>query len=386
MVTKKLFYLFCILLSMVGTKALAYDIAVENTDGVTIYYNYINDGKELEVTSRGSKGSYFGSVVIPEEVTYMKKTLKVTSIGGRAFYECSSLISISIPNSVTSIGFMAFNKCSDLTSVTIGNSVTSIGEDAFAYCSGLTSVTVPNSVTSIGEDAFAYCSGLTSVTIPNSVMSIGGTAFSYCSGLTSIVVENGNTNYDSRNNCNAIIETSSNTLLAGCMNTVIPNSVTSIGEQAFIECSSLTSITIPNSVMSIGFGAFYECSSLISITIPNSVTSIGEYAFYGCDIPEVISKIENPFSINPNIFSDNTFDNATLYVPAGTIEKYKATEGWKKFVFIEEGSPSSISAVDNTGTKEYKRYSLDGKAIKNSHKGINIIQMDNGTTKKVVVK
>ena len=161
-------------------------------------------------------------------------------------------------------------------------SVTSIGNYAFSGCSGLTSVIIPSSVTSIGEDAFLGCSSLTSVIIPNSVTSIGRSAFQGCSSLTSIVVESGNPVYDSRENCNAIIETSSNELIVGCKNTFIPNSVATIGNSAFESCSSMTSIRIPNSVMSIDSYAFHGCRSLTSINIPNSVISIGEYTFSSC--------------------------------------------------------------------------------------------------------
>ena len=139
-----------------------------------------------------------------------------------------------------------------------------------------------NCVTSIENGAFEDCTGLTSITIPNSVTAIGGDAFSGCTGLTSITVASGNTTYDSRNNCNAIIKKSTNELVVGCKNTTVPNSVTSIYRYAFYGCTGLTSISIPNSVRLIWNDAFYGCTGLTSITISNSVTSIGDGAFGGC--------------------------------------------------------------------------------------------------------
>ena len=296
---RKLFSLF---LALVATTSLwAYDFQVGD-----LYYNITSSSAPYTVEVSGAERS-ITSAVIPSTVPYNGTTYSVTSIGDEAFRYCSSLTSITIPNSVTSIGDYAFNRCSSLTSVTIGNSVTSIGGGAFYYCSSLTSVTIPNSVTSIGAcafydctslrsvtipnsvtmigmNAFAYCSSLTSITIPNSVTSIklGYNAFTGCSSLSSIVVESGNSVYDSRENCNAIIETATNTLITGCQNTIIPNSVTNIGYDAFSSNTSLTSITIPNSVTSIGSYAFFNCTSLTSITIPNSVTSIGTSAFHHC--------------------------------------------------------------------------------------------------------
>ena len=260
------------------------------------------------------------SAIIPETVIYDDITYSVSGIGWEAFANCTSLTFISIPKSVMYIETRAFYRCGltsivwnvkdfysdeepfdnirsqitsftfgenvenipdylcyrmeNLTSITIPNSVTRIGDGAFYKCSGLTSVTIGNSVTSIGVNAFADCSALTSVFIPNSVTIIEDGAFDRCSGLTSILVEDGNTVYDSRENCNAIIETATNTLIKGCQNTIIPNSVTSIGDDAFYGCSGLTSITIPNSVTSIGGAAFYNCSGLTSVTIGSSVITI----------------------------------------------------------------------------------------------------------------
>lgn len=181
--------------------------------------------------------------------------------------------------------------------ITFDGDVISIGNSAFSKCSGLTSITIPDSVTSIGVSAFEKCSKLTSVTIPDNVTSIGFNAFNG-SGLTSIVVSSGNTVYDSRNNCNAIIKTSTNELILGCKNTIIPDGVTSIGRFAFQFCTGLDSITIPDSVTSIGQCAFQNCTGLTSINIPDSVTSIGESAFYGCsgltsiNIPDSVTSID----------------------------------------------------------------------------------------------
>ena len=167
----------------------------------------------------------------------------VMSIGGNAFEGCSGLTELTLPNGVTSIGDGAFSGCRGLTELILPNSVTSIADDAFHGCTGLTELTLPNSVTSIGDGAFRGCTGLTELILPNSVTSIGESAFSGCSGLEKIAVESGNSCYDSRDNCNSIIDTETNTLIVGCKNSVIPNSVTSIGDGAFICCSDLEKIT-----------------------------------------------------------------------------------------------------------------------------------------------
>ena len=267
------------------------------------------------------------SIVIPDHVT---------SIDGYAFSNCTSLASIVIPDAVTSIGYQAFYECNGLTSIEIPDLLVSIGEYAFYHCSGLTSIVIPNSVTSIGNYAFYYCSGLTSIEISNSVTSIGTSAFSRCFGLEQIIVDSGNTVYDARENCNAIIETSTNELVAGCKSTVSPNSVVSIGESAFYYCSGLTSLTIPNSVVSIGKSAFYYCRGLASLTIPNSVASIGSNAFYYCSsLSSITVRAETP----PTIFS-NTFNRCPksipVYVPCGSAEAYQSAEYWNEFTNIQE--------------------------------------------------
>ena len=218
----------------------------------------------------------------------------------------------TIPDGVTAIINGAFAGCSGLTSVTIPDGLTAIGGWAFQDCSGLTSITLPNSLTSIGSCAFRSCSGLTSITIPKSLTSLELGAFQDCSGLTSIKVESGNTKYDSRDNCNAIIEMASSTLIVGCQNTTIPKTVRGIQHYAFQGCSGLTSITIPNSVMSIGSCAFSGCSGLLNVYC------------HAEKVPDT----------QGNVFFDSNINNATLHVPGVVIEAYKATSPWNEFKAI----------------------------------------------------
>lgn len=302
-------------------------------------------------------------------------------IGYDAFNWCLNLHKVTLPSSIEIIRYEAFIHCQKLIAINIPQSVKSIEGCAFAWCYKLGAITIPNSVTSIGDEAFWYCNSLPSITIPASVTFIGSAAFGSCYGLNSIVVESGNPVYDSRNNCNAIIETGSNKLISGCKNTVIPNSVNSIGDLAFRNCMEMTSITIPNSVTSIGNQAFGFCKELKIITIPESVVSIGNEAFYACSaLKEIRSLISKPFAINDNVFTvfaengnDKEFTSATLYVPKGTKGLYQQTDGWKNFQNIVEMS-------DEPGPG--KQGDVNGDGELNSTDLVMMVNMIMGNTEK----
>ena len=338
------------------------------------------------------------SVTIPQSVRI---------INGNAFMDCKRLANVDIAPSVTVIGSQAFYGCTDLTSITIPRSVNIIESEAFNSCPGLTGIIVesgnsyydsrdncnaiiktatntliagcqntviPNSVTAISGDAFKGCNTLQSIDIPHSVISITGNPFEDCGSLASITVAENNPVYDSRDNCNAIIETAADKLIAGCKNTNIPHTVTSIGDRAFYSCQELKSIEIPNSVKSIGKFAFAECSGLTHAIIPNSVETPVQYSgagwFMGCTnlshvtIGSSITQMGIIFHRCPNItsvtclattppitedtwtvwdsgsperpsnFDLEVYGQATLFVPVTSLEDYKTAKYWKQFSLI----------------------------------------------------
>jgi hypothetical protein len=300
-----------------------------------------------------------GDLIIPDTIEIKipgfgsKQRRPVISIGDQAFEGCTSLTSITIPDSVTSIGNYAFIGCSNLTSITIPDSVTSIGRGAFYNCTSLTSITIPDNVTSIEIQTFSGCTSLTSITIPDSVTSIGRQAFQNCTSLTKIEVGVGNVNYT---DVNGVLFNKKKTVLhtypEGKIgdNYTILDGVTSIGDKAFAYCTILTNITIPDSVTSIGRGAFLRCNNLTSITIPDSVTSIGDYAFRDCTSLTSITIGKGVTSIGDDAFDTCTIlANITFMGAAPTVgsEAFKdVADGAAAYVTIEALSSFDASGAD----------------------------------------
>lgn len=296
---------------------------------------------------------------------------------------------------------------------TIPYGIEVIGKEAFTSLHQLASVNIPSSVTSIEDYAFEYCRSLTSVTIPSSVTSIGINPFCDCSSLQALVVDEGNKWYDSRNGCNAIIETATGRLVAGCDVSNIPHGVTAIGESALEGCS-ISSIDIPSSVTSIERFAFV-LSELTSVDIPSSVKFIGENAFSNCHFLNnviirsgAISMEERAFAYNslkdvyiygtemPECSLDDQIfyyaiseeSNAlTLHVDASLVDKYKGTSPWTDWFtdIVALNKETGIENVDaNTNTMEtYSVYSVDGKSLPTMQKGINILRSKTGKNVKV---
>ncbi len=299
------------------------------------------------------------------------------TIGGWAFEMCTKLQSITFPSTLDSIGYEAFFNCETLTEATFNEGLEYIDQNAFLYCYDLRSAEFPKGLKYIGPLAFAFCYALSSeIVIPESVEYIGTCAFSACGNIDKMRVDEKNKVYDSRNNCNAIIETATNSLVSGCNSTIIPDGIKTIGVEAFWGRYFLPSIVIPNSVEKIDGYAFVDCDQFIHITIPESVTTIEEYAFEHCDrlsdvvIGSNVQKIgEYAFdwceslksiyvnSATPPVIGETTFgsesdeiySNATLYVPAGAEAAYKAADYWKKFANIT----SDDNEVDTSGVFTY---------------------------------
>ncbi len=363
-----------------------------------LIYTFYNEAKLAEIT--GTDSSFQGGdYTISPTVTSGENSYKVYSIGDDAFLNCRSLTSITIPEGVTSIGDYAFQNCSVLTEITIPEGVTSIGGSAFYRCSSLTSITIPEGVTSIGERAFFDCTSLTEITIPEGVTEIGEEAFFNCRKLTSVSLPstltsigssafcdcsslegfygNGNSYYKIADGGRALLVDGGETLYAYAIGNAetsyeIPEGVTSIGNNAFRNCSSLTSITILEGVTSIGDNAFESCGSLTTITIPEGVISIGDYAFYNCSsltqitINGDISTLEsyafsgcrnltkltlgaNVESIPSNLFTDNNLTRLTeIVVEEGSALKDVALPGYE--TWYKDDDPTEVTSFKGAGT------------------------------------
>lgn len=392
----------------------------------------IGENKTVSV----KKGNYSGDIVIPNEVSHNGVTYQVTSIDGAfsgntsllsvslpnsvksisgAFRGCTALETVNIPNSVTSIERYDFEGCTSLTSIDIPNGVTSIGEWAFVGCTSLTKVNLPNSLISVGEMAFESCFSLTdltlpenlttigniafnlcnslkSVTIPKSVLRIGVSTFAECEDLEIIKVERENIKYDSRGDCNAIIETYTNRLVLGCKNTVIPQDVIIIGRNSFAGCVDLITLATPDNVTTIEGGAFWNCKNLKALTIGSNIKNI-ESAFTQCpNLKDFYCYSESVPVTKADAFYETPIENATLHVPANSIDEYRRTAPWSgfgKIVALTDNDPKPTSVKSLKADEivfPVATYSIDGRRISQPQRGLNIIRMSDGSTKKVMIK
>ena len=351
-------------------------------------YSVNPDGVSVTLTGHVDGYNATGPLNIPASVNYEGNDYAVTTIGNSAFLYYFYLTSLTIPNSVTTIEDGAFAYCSGFTGdLVIPNSVVTIGQSAFFTCYAFDGdLVIGNSVTTIGDYAFDDCNGMHGVlNIPSNVTTIGLDAFRYCD-FGGITVDAANPVFDSRDNCNAIIRTSTNELVTGCVNTVIPTSVTAIGDNAFCGLSGLTTVNIPESITSIGAGAFAFCFNLTGdLTIPNSVETIGAGAFFQCEgfdgtltigesvtyigdeafrkcshFSKAVSLAKTPaelgFEYSGMVFSE--FGTQTLTVPFGCAPAYQNSDwydpfGLNGFYEFIEAEPQAVSEFENVISAVY---------------------------------
>lgn len=400
-----------VLVALFSLNAFAYDVEIDG-----IYYNLISKVKTAKVTNpydnmidKALNNVYSGILTIPETIEHNGIQYTVTEIEAYAF-QFNGVASISLPNTITSIGMGAFES-SSIKSIVFPNSVTSIGMRAFANCSGLETVTLPNSLHTIGDDAFSGCRKLKEVSISNTIISIGNRAFSGCVNLKTIDIPKsvshiGRSAFYGCSKLEQVVFHDA-TLISigygafdGCeqLSSInLPNSVSYIEGESFSGCTSLTSIEIPTSVGSIERGTFSGCSHLEHVTLPSSITSIGSGAFADCpnlseiycyaSEPPTIPESDKFLVIYKHPFDKSFPDYITLHVPSASIDAYKATEPWSGLGTIvalteeETGLESIISKIPVSTI-----FTLDGRQVPNLQKGVNIIKMSDGNTKKVLLK
>ncbi len=321
-----------------------------------IVYRLNKSDKTAEVYS--AKTYISGNIEIPEYVEFNNERFVVTSLGEKCFEYCSSLTSITLPNSITSLGDGCFYQCASLTSIILPNSITSLGDYCFWECRSLTSITLPSSITSLGGGFFVGCRSLTSITLPNGITSLGASCFNGCSGLTSITLPNGITSLGTGcfSGCSGLasitlpngITSLGNYCFDGCSSLAsitLPNGITSLGNYCFNDCGSLTSITLPSGITSLGNYCFASCGSLTSMTLPNSITSLGESCFDGCSSLASITLPNSITSLGDACFSKcSSLTSITLPNNITSLENY-CFKGCTELSFVE--FPSTLKTIGN---------------------------------------
>jgi len=373
-----------------------------NTTGAISIPSKLNNYSVVAIAEGAFIDCKISSVIIPEGVSLDE---------GRAFVSCDNLTTVRLPEGLTSTGLATFHSCRKLQSINLPSTLVCIEDEAFENCALLKEISLPANLITIGKEAFKN-SAITKMIIPAKVETIHSSAFRHCNSLTSLSVAENNTKYDSRNDCNAIIETATNKLVANLPSATtipsfvkiigaylfegsnitsidIPEGVTTIEKGAFAS-SNLHTISFPNTVTSLGDRAFGRCKNLITIIFPESLTTIGNDAFEECNnlkdvynlstIPQII---DSDYSFSTG-YNDGLIYGATLHVLPGCKPVYQAANIWKNFLnIVEDATPAGIKSNHKPAQRIKTHHTLDGHFSSND-KGITIICMDDGSVKKIL--
>lgn len=329
---------------------------------------FVGEGSfELYHPDPNSKGRFYKETGV----------IKESRVGRFQFAFLDSLQTVVLPKNTTEIGYSGFNGCSSLTSVSLPDGLTTMGEWAFTDCTALASVSLPESLTFINGQAFLRCASLTSVSLPKDLTYLGDLAFAGCANLASVSLPDG------------LAEINGYTFAyTGLTSVEFPKGLTKIGYFAFVGCANLTSVSLPEGLAEIGGRAFYDCGNLASVSLPASLAKLGNYPFDGCNnLTAVYAYMPTPTKVDGTLFESEVTENATLYVPQGHVQDYRAADYWGDFKNIVEFNPAGVEPVPaDARVEESARYSLGGHRLAAPAKGLNIVKYSDGTAKKVIVR
>ena len=354
-------------------------------EGKTLVYWIVSETDKTCTVVKDWDRTIDGDLVIPSVANDGTADYSVIAIDKGAFDGCEGLTSVIIPNSVVKIDDIAFQRCSGLETIEIPTSVTTLGNSVFNQCTGLSYVKIPSSVSSIGYQLFSNCTGLISVELPSSITSMGHSVFRFCTNLKSIVIPD----------CISILPMQTFIYCSKLSSVTFGSSMIAIRDRAFMGCEALESIVLPKSISNIGLSVFSNCSGLKSVELSEELSYIGENAFSECkSLSNIVCKGKTPSNADTNVFDEDVYENASLFVPAGCVESYQSVSPWSLFKKISVKDTSGVEKIneleyETSSESSWHVYDLNGRdisdSIENLSEGIYVVR-EGTKLRKILVK